>query len=219
MNNFYKLINSDLKKYSQNNQDILALWVNKNRPGYFVEFGATDGVSSSNTLLLEEKGWDGIVAEPSDVFHESIFKNRKCHIDTSCVSNTTGDTVVFYEVGNSGLSSMAKYANNDHWAGARAEHVEKEVTTITLKDLLDKYDAPKNIDYLSIDTEGAEFDILSAYDFSRNFKLITVEHNHTPMKDQINELLNDKGYVQIFSDLSDWDNWYIYPALLGQDLK
>lgn len=210
MNNFYELIKSNNVKYSQNNQDLLVLNLLGENPGYFVEFGATDGVSSSNTLLLEEKGWSGIVAEPSDVFHESLNKNRKCHIDYGCVSDTTGDTVVFYEVGASGLSSMEKYANNDNWSGARQNHIKKEVNTITLKDLLDKYDAPEVIDYLSIDTEGAEFDIFNAYDFSRHFKIITVEHNHTPMKEDIHKLLSSKGYIQIFHDLSDWDNWYIH---------
>lgn len=210
MNSFYKKIESTEKKYSQNNQDILVLYLLGDTPGYFVEFGATDGVSSSNTLLLEEMGWDGIVAEPSDVFHHSLSINRKCNIDHGCVSDTTGDTVVFYEVGASGLSSMEKYANNDGWASARGNHAKKEVVTITLKDLLDKYKAPKVIEYLSIDTEGAEFDILNAYDFSRHFKVITVEHNHTSMKNDIHELLSSHGYIQVFHDLSDWDNWYIH---------
>lgn len=210
MNNFYKIKNSETHRYSQNGQDLLVLFLLGTSPGYFVEFGATDGVSGSNTLLLEEMGWIGIVAEPSDVFHHSLSHNRKCHIDTGCVSDTTGDTVVFYEVGASGLSSMEKYANNDSWASARQNHAKKDVVTITLKDLLDKYDAPDVIDYLSIDTEGAEYDILNAYDFSRNFKVITVEHNHTDMKHNIHELLSDNGYIQVFSDISDWDSWYIH---------
>lgn len=210
MNSFYDEIKLDKEKYSQNNQDLLVLFLLGKDPGYFVEFGATDGISGSNTLLLEKLGWGGIIAEPSDIFHERLYKNRKCHIDISCVSNVSGDNVVFYEVGDSGLSSMEKYANNDMWSVARQSHIKKEVITITLKDLLDKYDAPGIIDYLSIDTEGAEFDILNSYDFSRHFKVITVEHNHTSMKNDIHELLSKKGYLQIFSDLSDWDNWYIH---------
>lgn len=216
MNSFYQKIQSAEKRYSQNNQDMLVLFLLGESPGYFVEFGATDGISCSNTLLLEELGWSGIIAEPSDIFHERLFRNRKCHIDASCVSNVTGDTVVFYEVGDSGLSSMEKYASNDMWSLARQDHIKKEVETITLKDLLDKYNAPNIVDYLSIDTEGAEFDILNAYDFSRHFKVITVEHNHTQMKDDIHELLSNHGYIQIFSDLSDWDNWYIHLESIGK---
>lgn len=216
MNSFYKLINSSNKRYSQNNQDLLVLFLLGDAPGYFVEFGATDGISCSNTLLLEELGWSGIVAEPSDIFHERLFKNRKCYIDTSCISANSGETVVFYEVGDSGLSSMEKYANNDNWALARQDHLKKEVETISLKDLLNKYNSPRIIDYLSIDTEGAEFDILNAYDFSRHFKVITVEHNHTSMKNDIHELLSDHGYLQIFSELSDWDNWYIHLESIGK---
>lgn len=216
MSNFYKIYNSDKKTYSQNYQDLLVIYLLGESPGYFVEFGVSDGVRHSNTLLLEELGWSGIVCEPSDIFHDSLINNRKCHIDFSCVSDTTGDTVIFHEVGDSGLSSMGKYSDSDHWADTRKNHVKKEVITITLKDLLDKYNAPSVIDYLSIDTEGAEFDTLNAYDFSRPIKIITVEHNHTPMKNKIHELLSDRGYIQVFSDLSDWDNWYINLDLIKE---
>ena len=77
-------------------------------------------------------------------------------------------------------------------------------------DLLNKYDAPDVIDYLSIDTEGSELDILTAYDFSRIFKVITVEHNYTDNREKIHDLLSSKGYVRIMENLSKWDDWYVH---------
>jgi hypothetical protein len=78
---------------SQNYQDIFVLYeTNYKRDGYFVEFGATDGISISNTLLLQEKyGWQGILAEPNPYWHEALEKNRSHqHISKECVYSETG---------------------------------------------------------------------------------------------------------------------------------
>ena len=80
-----------------------------------------------------------------------------------------------------GLSSLKIYADNGHWASkVRIENSKKDIVeTITLNDLLDFYNAPKEINYLSIDSEGSEFDILKNFDFSkRKINIISVEHNY-----------------------------------------
>ena len=64
-------------------QDLVALWVKGKQdtktPGFFIEFGAADGVIGSNSLLLEnEFAWDGVLAEPAKVFHKALATNRKC---------------------------------------------------------------------------------------------------------------------------------------------
>ena len=84
------------------------------------------------------------------------------------------------------------------------------VDTISLTDMLEKHKAPYLIDYLSIDTEGSEFDILASHDFSKyTFKVITVEHNYQPQRDLIHELLTKHGYVRKFEDISLQDDWYV----------
>jgi hypothetical protein len=68
------------------------------------------------------------------------------------------------------------------------------VKTISLNDLLKSFDAPTVIDYLSIDTEGSEFLILSNLDFSKwKFHIITVEHNFTSQRKLIEFFLFKKG--------------------------
>lgn len=196
-------------KYSQNNQDLFVLDQLGTDPGFFVEFGADDGVTNSNTALLEkEYGWNGIICEPSIYCHDAMYLNRSCHIDTNCVYIASGFEIEFIDVGN-GLSSLKQYADKDNWASVRAGGSGYTVNTISLKDLLDKYDAPSEIDYLSIDTEGSEYDILNAYDFSRHFKVITVEHNYTEQRERIYSLLISKGYKRVHEDVSQWDDWYI----------
>jgi FkbM family methyltransferase len=198
--------------YSQLGQDDWILKVINKPRGFFVEFGATDGVEKSNTLLLEKNGWSGILAEPAKMWHESLQANRKCHIDFSCVSITTGDTVKFTEAGE--YSTISDYIKADHHYHKRQSKTEYEVPTITLQDLLDKYNAPTVIDYLSIDTEGSEFDILENYfqSATRKIKAITVEHNYTPAKDKIRNLLIPLGYSEIDPTQTKWDSWYLLTA-------
>jgi hypothetical protein len=84
------------------------------------------------------------------------------------------------------------------------------VSTISLNDLLSKHNAPKHIDYLSIDTEGSEFEILNSFDFSsHSFGVVTVEHNFTPVRQKIFELLSGHGYTRQFENLSKFDDWYV----------
>ena len=212
MENFFNeyLAENGESSFSQNNQDKLVLSLLGESPGFFVEFGADDGVTLSNTFLLERDfNWKGIVCEPSIVSREKLIASRDCYIDLNCVTDKSGEVVSFIETGR-GLSSMEKYAYDDMWAEDRKEGYAYEVPTISLSDLLDKYNAPDVIDYLSLDTEGSELDILTAYDFSRIFKVITVEHNYTDNREKIHDLLISKGYVRIMEDLSKWDDWYIH---------
>ena len=84
------------------------------------------------------------------------------------------------------------------------------VETISLLDMLDKFDAPRHIDYLSIDTEGSEYEILRDFDFDKyKFSVITCEHNQTETRDRIYDLLTGKGYVRKMEDLSQQDDWYV----------
>ena len=81
--------------------------------------------------------------------------------------------------------------------------------SISLNDLLDKHGAPQTIDYISVDTEGSEYDILEAFDFARwNVLCFTVEHNFTPNQKRIDDLMTARGYERKFKDFSRFDAWY-----------
>ncbi len=76
--------------------------------------------------------------------------------------------------------------------------------------MLDKYQAPSKIDYLSIDTEGSEYEILSNFNFDKyQIQVITCEHNFTPAREQVLSLLTSKGYVRKFDKVSQFDDWYV----------
>lgn len=198
--------------YSQIRQDLLALFCLGNAPKYFVEFGACDGVYLSNTFMLEKYyGWDGLLVEPSIHYNKILKTIRNVKIETLCVSDKTGEVIDFLEVENlQGISGIDQYAYDDIHTETRKMFGKKySVETISLNDLLDKHNCPQTIDYISIDTEGSEYSILKAYDFSRKFNLITVEHNNTYQRELINEFLKEKGYIQIMPEESKWDSWFV----------
>jgi FkbM family methyltransferase len=197
---------------SQVGQDILALCVNGlKRNGFFVEFGATDGVELSNTYILEKKfGWTGILGEPGRVWHEDLKRNRNCSIDTRCVASQSDELIDFAQASNAWLSTIVDFQNSDLHAEARSNALVYQVKTVSLRDLLRTYDAPFEIDFLSIDTEGSEYSILRNFDFGEyKFNLICVEHNYTTSRDKLFDLLVSNGYKRVYTELSKFDDWYV----------
>jgi FkbM family methyltransferase len=191
-------------------QDLIIGFLFNNEKGFFCEFGAADGATLSNTIFLEKLGWDGILAEPSIRWHELLSANRHCKISYECVYPVSGKQVVFNEVDEGMFSSLMEFSESDMHAHRRINGLEYPVESISLEDLLRKYSAPRHVDFLSIDTEGSEFAILEAFDFSSfTFGAIFVEHNFTENREQIYNLLTANGYFRVFSKFSRWDDWYL----------
>lgn len=199
--------------YAQFGQDLFVLHELKElRGGFFVEFGAASGENLSNTVLLErEFGWRGICAEPSRQWHEALEKNRKCIIERRCIWSSTGQELLFSECEEGEYSTISEYSSGDMHVGKRQTPREYPVKTVSLVDALDEHGAPSVVDYLSIDTEGSEFDILQAVDFGRyRFRVITVEHNHhRQRRSAIWKLLTGLGYRRVLPALSLVDDWYL----------
>lgn len=201
------------KSNSQYYQDAWVLFeLGEKREGYFVEFGASDGVYLSNTLSLEQHyGWTGALAEPSPVWRDALLKNRACYVSTRCIYGSSGEIVVFHEaVDCPVLSTIDVFVGSDMnaWARANAKVVHRE--TLSLADFLSEARAPATIDYMSIDTEGSELNILENFDFSKyNIKMMTIEHNFTAQRRPINEIMTRNGYIKKFSSISAVDDWYI----------
>ena len=179
--------------------------------GYFVEFGATDGVNGSNSCMLEKEfGWSGILSEPAKRWHKSLFGNRNCSIETDCVWRESNQTVTFHEADFGELSTIDTFSSSDYREQERKRGQRYDVKTISLEDLLGRYEAPPEIDYLSIDTEGSEYEILNSFDFDKyRIKIITCEHNFTPQRDKIFALLTSKGYKRKYESVSKVDDWYV----------
>ena len=207
-----KIIQDLKNSKSQHSQDMVALSLSGFKSnGFFVEFGATNGVTISNTFLLEKfYGWSGILAEPARVWHEALKLNRSAKISYQCVWSESGMRLPFIETQIEELSTIRDFSSHDLHADLRKSGSEYLVETISLNDLLKQNNAPRKIDYMSIDTEGSELEILEHFDFSMyEIEFVSVEHNYTKNREQIFSLLDSKGYTRIFQDFSFGDDWYV----------
>lgn len=165
--------------------------------GFFVDVGAYDGVESSNSYALELMGWKGICIEANSDAFDKLTQIRKSINVNLAVNNIDG---------------LCAFTGDRIGLGGGL------MPCSTLTGILDKYECPHIIDYLSIDIEGKEFDVLSVFDFHKySVRLMTVEHNlycEGPYnKDRIFELLSSKGFTRVVEDAKCLDP---NPAYFGQ---
>lgn len=190
--------------YSQFGQDkYLNEIIFKNKKnGFFVDIGAHNGIKLSNTKFFEDElGWNGICIEPSPKIFQKLEKNRKCICINACVSNETKKARFMfidslYDIATMYSGLVEKY-DPRHLERIEEYFSQEEkkfinVQCYRLDDILDKYNI-SHIDYLSIDTEGGEFDILTSIDFEKvNIEIIDIENNYN--ENNIKEFLESKGY-------------------------
>ena len=208
---FKFMVSHSLQSYSQTAQDLWALYESKEpATRYFVEFGATNGVNINNTVLLERKyGWTGILAEPNPVWHKALQQNRTAIVDKRCVHSVTGETLEFINSENPVLGGIA---NQSASITAKKLHIKGDiirVETVALNDLLEEHRAPTRIDFMSIDTEGWEYEILKTFDFKRwDVRLFSIELNLPSQNEAIDRLMKENGYARRFERFSGADAWY-----------
>jgi hypothetical protein len=186
---------------SQFGQDCVAIdLLGGLRGGFFLDSGAGDGVTVSNTQLLEERfGWTGICVEPNSEFFTALVRNRRCQCVNCCFYYFNG-SVEFVE---------AEFLGGipEHFAGQHLQLLEKlygsQPKTVlrparTIRSVLKDCNAPRVIDYWSLDTEGSELSILKSFPFDEySFRVLTVEHNRLPVKEDICRFLNGYGYNRV----------------------
>jgi FkbM family methyltransferase len=169
--------------------------------GYYVEIGGLDGVVNSQSFIFEKVlGWDGIVVEPNPFWKYSLEDNRKCKISNSAISNREG-TAIFECRENHGFSGLKSSTNETRISDVTSE---VEVQTITLYNLLNSYNSPDIIDWVSIDTEGAEIDIITKF-FEENDKY-TINLINCESFDFINikEIFANQPYFKIKNPYTDF---------------
>jgi FkbM family methyltransferase len=199
--------------FSQFGQDIKCLDFYKNKQnGFFIDIGAHDGITGSNTYLLEKNGWNGICVEPMPENFRTLCLNRKKSLCCDlAIYSSSNEEIMFDIFEMTVLSGISKHIKISEVYNKGKKSIM--VKTITFNDLLEKYNAPLVIDYLSLDTEGSEFEILKSVDLTKYiFGLIDVEHNYVePNRTQIKELLLNNGYE--FIETNNVDDRYKHKLL------
>ena len=186
--------------------------------GFFVEAGALDGLFMSNTKILEDLGWGGLLIEPSHKAAEKCKENRKAIVEECALvskdfdkETVLGDFVMDGECGLGAWSSINRQAYGQQVEGAFTSFM-KEVDATTLAKVLRKY-AIQKVDLLSLDVEGYELEVLKGVDFNEvDIKFILVEVN---LRDyslvDMEKLLGEHGYKNLGclsgfnSNMKGWD--------------
>ena len=211
---------------SQLYQDVFASFIIGNKfDKTFLEFGATNGLDLSNTFMLESSfGWKGVLSEPSPQWHTSLKVNRKnSNIITKCIWTESNKKLDFFESDAGELSTLSNYLENDIKSMPGNTRLRKKngklikVETISLNDVIKNYFQNKAPSYISIDTEGSEFEILSFFDFKK-FKpvVFTIEHNFTKSQIEIDNLMFSKNYIRVFKEITAFDAWYVFKEVYNK---
>lgn len=204
-----EILNSQHKSYSQIGQDLFVLFIlNGKRNGFFVEIGAGDGVHLSNTYLLEnEFGWTGILVEPNRSFYSECSRNRTSLVKQNLILDRNGSRIKFYE------KEIGEFSHADGFGDSSASLIidSYEVQSIEFNNLFNEINPPIVIDFLSIDTEGSEFEILRSVDFNKfRPRIICIEHNFNKKRRRsYKKLLAQYGYELMYPGVSRWDSWFV----------
>ncbi len=160
--------------------------------GVFVEAGALDGIGDSNTLFFErERDWLGVLIEPNPTLLESLTANRPLAAVVGCALSSTDGFADFDVV----LGALRGWSGLTATANRRREvpYVTTLVRARPLAAVLHEHEVV-SVDYLSLDVEGAEFDVLSVYPFDAiPIRVIGVEDNNADNR-ALRELLLGRGY-------------------------
>jgi FkbM family methyltransferase len=195
--------------HSQDNQDrYLETNIFKGyKNGFYVDVGAHDGISLNNTLYFERNNnWTGINIEPIKKVFDNLVINRPNNINLNyAVCNNDGETEFFCNTGYTEMLSGIK-DNFDirHFNRVQRENQQNGSTTEVIKvktkkleTILDENNI-KHINYLSIDVEGAEFEVIKSINFNKVFiDVIAFENNYNDVSLPIVEYLQNKDFITI----------------------
>mgnify|MGYP001200650951 FL=1 len=188
---------------------------NFKKEGFFLDLAATNGLMENNTYVLENYfGWKGIAIEANDIFFNKLKNNRKC----TCLNIAVGEEekeVQFLETGPTGGIVGEDYDNNFKKRADLLNKLKKKIKTKktkTLQKILDENNSPAIIDYLSLDIEGAETDVLRNFEFNKYIFLSMTIERPTP---ELNKILFDNDYI--FVKNFKVDSFYVHKSIKNLD--
>ncbi|MFA5154033.1 MAG: FkbM family methyltransferase [Clostridia bacterium] len=195
-----------MKFYSQHKQDEFIIdYFKSKKNGIFLDIGAHDGITLSNTYTLEtEFGWTGLCFEPMPHEFEKLHENRKYSVNYNCaIYDTEGIekfTLLEYDGYPDMLSGIAKDISIKHMGhilseGGRMGAKRKiiEVQTRILNPILVQ-NSLYEIDYLSLDTEGSELKILKSINYDK-FKIKVITSENGEGESETRQFMKTKGFT------------------------
>lgn len=162
--------------YAQFGEDVLVWeYFSRKASGCFVEVGAHEPRDLSQTMLLEEKGWKGILIEPLAVLSERLRQQRPGSqvFQVACSSPQNRGEARFFVSDHLELSSLEKWKNDLETQYAQTETVR----VMTLDDVLEQAGVGV-VDFVSIDVEGTELDVLRGFNLKKYQPALLLVEDH-----------------------------------------
>ncbi len=184
---------------------------------FFLDVGAAYPFKYSNSAELQRLGWHGILIEPNPTLYAELKEVRSTP-NVRVFQYAIGESDGISKLINSGpLSSLVRSGNTDIYDELRKEISSNssnpivEVNMLTPRKLLQLSDTPKKIQFLSIDTEGHELEILNNFPFDDyDVHFLTCEHNFEwSYLDRIDSLMAENGFRRVMPFWSAQDAWYL----------
>lgn len=172
--------------------------------GFFVDVGAHDGITINNTLYFERhNGWTGINIEPIESVYNKLVINRPFCVNIKCaVSNTDGNAEFILNKGYTEMISGLKSSyDSRHMSRLQKENTMTNSTTETvnvctkrLETIFDEKGVTR-VNYMSVDVEGAEYDVINSINFDKVFiDVIGFENNYNDVSVPIVKYLESKNF-------------------------
>lgn len=172
------------------------------KPGFFVDVGANHPFDGSQSWHLEQRGWNGILVEPQPELAQELVRVRKAKVFAVACSSpqNLGRRLPLHLAGP--MSSL----DRDEMAPGSEVQAIVEVPIRTLDDILLEAGAPRPIDFLSVDVEGHETEVLRGFDVSRwHPRLILIEDHVRSLRQH--RFMKSMGYRLVRR--TEFNGWYI----------
>ena len=145
------------------------------RGGFFIDLAANNPIHSSNSRALErDYGWSGLCIEPNPYYHAPLAKKRSCRLVVCAVSETEGMAKFHFNGPSGGL--IEGNTDNQQRVGGKASAKLGSIQTMRFATILQRLSAPTEIDYLSLDVEGAESLVMSSFPWATHrIRVLSIE--------------------------------------------
>lgn len=176
--------------------------------GYFIDLAANDAIVLSNTRALErDHGWNGLCIEPNPAYHAGLLEYRNCTVVGMAVSDAIAEAWFDFtfdaKLGKAAYTGAVFGSVVTSKNSSKRPETTRQVWLMPIGPILAAHAAPATIDFMSLDVEGSEFNVMSAFPFERhNITLLLIEKSKSRPHKLI-DLLQDHGYNLLCTTILD----------------
>lgn len=218
---FYPINKNDRRLHSQENQDYIVYenFFKNKKYGFFCDVGGNHPLKINNTLYFEQLGWDGISFEPLPHMSKLWAEHRKAKLFPFALSDSKGKVTFTIVKDATGWQDMLSFVKETRYANYDYETEEIQVQTEIFKEIMEQENIT-HIDYLSLDVEGHELNVLKGMDFDVvRINVLTIENNppHCAIygDENIRKIMFENHFI-LWGRIVGLDDIYVHKDFLRQ---